>query len=62
MTFTCCALDTREESATAEIRTDGPITRRGTPSIESKITVTASHHVPIKAKTGATGRAGPSQS
>ncbi len=32
-TFTCGALDTREESAMAEIRTDGPITRRGTPTI-----------------------------
>jgi len=50
-------LDTREESATAEIRTYGPITRRGTPSIASKITANASGHVPIKTTTAATGRA-----
>jgi hypothetical protein len=50
-------LDTREESATAEIRTYGPITRRGTPTIASKITATASRHVPIKATTAATSRA-----
>jgi hypothetical protein len=56
-TFTSCALDTREESATAEIRTNGPITRRGTPTIASKITATASRHVPIKATTAATSRA-----
>jgi hypothetical protein len=56
-TFTSCALDTREESATAEIRTNGPITRRGTPTIASKITATASRYVPIKATTAATSRA-----
>jgi hypothetical protein len=56
-TFTCGALDTREESATAEIRTDGPIMQRGTPLIASRITATASRHVPIKATTAATSRA-----
>jgi hypothetical protein len=56
-TFTCGALDTREESATAEIRTDGPITRRGTPTIASKIPATAARQVPIKTTTAATSRA-----
>jgi hypothetical protein len=55
--FTCGTLDTREERATAEIRTDRPITWRWTPSIASRITATASRHVPIKAMTAATGRA-----
>jgi hypothetical protein len=55
--FTCGTLDTREESATAKIRTDRPITWRRTPSIASRITATASRHVPIKATTAATGRA-----
>jgi hypothetical protein len=50
-------LDTREESATAEIRTYGPITQRGTPSISSKITATAARHVSIKTTTAATSRA-----
>jgi hypothetical protein len=56
-TITCCALNTREESATAEIRMHGLITRRGAPSIARKITATASRHVPIKATTAATSRA-----
>jgi hypothetical protein len=50
-------LDTREESATAKIRTDGLITRRRTPTVASKITATAARHVPIKATTAATSRA-----
>jgi hypothetical protein len=56
-TFTSCAQDTREESATAKIRTDGSITRRRTPTVASKITATAARHVPIKATTAATSRA-----
>jgi hypothetical protein len=56
-TFTSCALDTREESATAKIRTDGSITRRRAPTVASKITATATRHVPIKATTATTSRA-----
>jgi hypothetical protein len=50
-------LDTREESATAKIRTDGSITRRRTLTVASKITATAARHVPIKTTTAATSRA-----
>ena len=56
-TFTCCALNIREESAAAEVRTYGPIMRRGASSITRKITATASRHIPIKATTTTTSRA-----
>jgi hypothetical protein len=49
-------LHTWNKRTTAEIRADGPIPRRGTPSITFKITSTVSHLVTVKAMATAASR------
>jgi hypothetical protein len=56
-TLTRLALNTEEERATAEIRADGPVARRGTLCVSVKLASTASSPVPIGATTSATRRA-----
>ena len=54
--LTCIALHTWNERTTALIRADGPITRRGTPSITVKFPAAASRPVMVEATVRAASR------